>query len=132
MKNLTFLLIVLLIACQPSKENLGALKDEVMAIHDEVMPKMGELRRVRMNLMKMADSIQMADSVKASNLISVAEEMGEASEGMMGWMRQYEPDFKGTDDEVKVYLDEQKKSIQEVKESMLGAIEKGQAALNQN
>ncbi|MEM6644052.1 MAG: hypothetical protein AAF616_13810 [Bacteroidota bacterium] len=123
-------LAIVMLACQPQKETgLKELKEEVLAIHDEVMPKIGELRRVRKDLMKRADSVSASDSTISKSLIETANELGEASESMMQWMREYEPDFQGTDEEVAAYLELQKEAIIEVKYQMEGALTKGNEKL---
>ncbi|WP_462247792.1 hypothetical protein [Ekhidna sp.] len=132
MKYLTLLFIALVVACSPSKENeLKTLKDEVMAIHDEVMPKIGDLRKVRMELESLSDSLMATDSTRAMELSSLAADISDASEGMMMWMRNYEPEFEGTEAEIKAYLEGQKVSIQKVKEDMLESMESGEQALGQ-
>ena len=131
MKNLTLLTaIILLAACGPSKkEELQTLKSEVMAIHDEVMPKMGELRRTRKDLLLQADSLMETNPERAAMLTTVADEIGNANEGMMQWMRAYEPEFEGTDEEIKQYLEDQKVAIQKVKDDMNGSLQKGKEVL---
>ena len=130
MKNLTLILLTFLLACGSAKqEEQQALKDEVMAIHDEVMPKMGELRRARKDLMLQADSLAETNPERAALLDAAAEEIAAASEGMMQWMREYEPEFEGTDEEIVQYLQDQKVAVQKVKDDMMGSLEKGLGAL---
>lgn len=131
MKNLLLLTtLIFLVACGPSKKDeLNQLKDEVIAIHDEVMPKMGELRNVRKQLMLQADSLMESDSVRAAVLTTAANDIAAANEGMMQWMRNYEPEFEGTDEEIKQYLEDQKIAIQKVKDNMLGSVAKGKEVL---
>lgn len=139
MKNLLFILTILLfVSCGTSKkegnENVISIQDlkaEVMAVHDEVMPKMGDIRRLRKDLMLQADSLMEMDSVLATNLNAMADELDAANEGMMQWMRDYEPEFEGTEEEIRAYLEEQKNAVQKVKEAMLGALEKGEGIKNQ-
>lgn len=124
------MLFLFILACTSSKKNeIKLLKDEVIAIHDEVMPKMGELRRARKSLMLQADTIMGSDSTRAMMLKGLADDLGNANEGMMQWMRNYEPEFDGTDEEVMSYLGDQKKSIQQVKEDMLESLKKGEEAM---
>lgn len=133
MKKILFLLPLLIFACQtPQKEevDLKALKEEVLDIHDEVMPKMSDLRRTRKGLMLQADSIKSIDSLRASVLLSASNDLDSANESMMNWMRNYEPEFSGTDEEVLKYLTEQKESISTVREKMLEADENGQKILS--
>lgn len=132
MKNLKQLivLIAILVACGPSKkEELQTLKDEVIAIHDEVMPKMGELRKTRIALEALADSLMQTDSTRAMNINSLASDIASANEGMMQWMRAFEPDFEGTDEEIKQYLEEQKVAVKKVQEDMIESLESGKEGL---
>ena len=140
MKNLILILAAttLLTFCQTNKSSesntlaeptIAELKTEVLAIHDEVMPKMGELRRARKDLMLQADSLTESNPERAAILNAAADELGSANDGMMQWMRAYEPEFEGTEEEIREYLEAQKTSIQEVKENMLGSLEKGREIL---
>ena len=135
MKNLLLssALFVTLVACGPSpKEELQVLKDEVIAIHDEVMPKINELKKTAKELQAMADSSLMeSDSANAQFYDALAKDIINANESMMQWMHQFESDFKGTNEEVKKYLEDQKVSIQQVKDDMNGSLEKGKEVLAQ-
>ena len=142
MKKLPILAFIFIIACQSGKNrsdsivdgqiSIDSLKSEVLFLHDEVMPKMGELRRVRKDLMLQADSLMQSDSTKANIFNSLANEIGNSSEGMMQWMRAFEPDFEGTEDEVRSYLEAQKESIQIVKTDMENSLTEGRKAIGQD
>ena len=130
MKYLNLLFVVLLFSCGPSQqEELQTLKDEVIAIHDEVMPKMGELRKTRMALEALADSVIVSDSVRAQSLSAFASDIAAANEGMMQWMRNFEPEFEGTNEEIKAYLEEQKIAVTKVKDDMNASLASGKEAL---
>ena len=132
MKKFCILLLVAMFSCQPSGESeLKVLKDEVMAIHDEVMPQMGDLRRTRKDLMLQADSLMASDSVRATELNDLASKIEGANEGMMQWMRAYEPDFAGSDEEIKNYLEAQKLSIEKVRDEMKKSLADGKNALGE-
>lgn len=128
---LPVLVLALTTACTSSKKSeLTALKDEVMAIHDEVMPKMGELMKTEKMLKKKADSLFLvSDSVTAQTCLDAASEINAANESMMNWMRNYEVDFQGDEDEIMKYLNEQKQGIEKVKEEMLATLEEGKRKL---
>ena len=129
-KSFNLLFVTLLLACGPSKQSqIKEIKNQAIEIHDEVMPLMGDLRRVRKDLMLMADSIVTSDSLKASTLGELATDIADANEGMMQWMRSFEPEFEGTDEEVIQYFKDQKASIEKVKADMLESLESGQKAL---
>lgn len=105
---------------------------EVMAAHDEVMPKMGELRKTAKDLQAKADSLStLTDqdfAAEISTLRQTAERIEDANEGMMEWMRQFEmPDNEAPIAEVLVYLKDQKEKIDKVKDEMLKSLEEGKA-----
>lgn len=105
--------------------SIDSLRSQVLAIHDEVMPEMGALRKTRKELLSVADSLRK----RAAMLSAVADEIGNANESMMQWMRAYEPEFEGTDEEIKQYLEDQKVAIQKVKDDMNGSLQKGKEVL---
>jgi hypothetical protein len=107
------------------------IKEEVMAIHDEVMPKMGELRKVEKALRATADSVIVLDSVAAQKHIAAADRIKKANSEMMVWMRQFEPNYEGTEEEVRVYLQEQKLKIKAVADSMNTSMAEGEKLILQ-
>lgn len=125
-----FFVLLLVFACSRSKkDNISFLKGEVMALHDDVMPKMGELYKTQKQLLTMADSMA-SDSLMAAKYRELAATIELANEYMMDWMRNYKPEFKGTDDEVITYLKAQKESISKVKTDVLESLEAGKKVLN--
>ena len=116
------------------KAERETLRDEVMAVHDEVMPKMGDLRKTRKSLEALSDSLRSdtTNTEKLQKLGSRAIEIAVANEAMMGWMRQYNPEIMedGTPhEEVMSYLNEQKESIEKVRDQMNQALALGEEAL---
>ena len=128
--SIAAILLILISACntQPKEEKLD-LKAKVLEVHDQVMPKMKDLRVVQKQLLVLADSS--ADSLKAVKYQQLANDLKLANESMMDWMRSFDPNFSGTEEEVQKYLNEQLKDIEEVKKDMLESLEKGQSAVNQ-
>lgn len=112
-----------------------ALRDEVMAIHDEVMPKMGDFRKLGKQIEILSDSLRKADSIDTNRLNDLAArgvEIAAAQEGMMAWMRQYNPEIMqdGTPhEEVMSYLEKQKAAIEKVRDQMIQALSAGEEAL---
>lgn len=131
MKKLAILFLpVLVLACAPSKkEDLSSLRKEVMLIHDDVMPKMGELRSTQKKLLALADSAG-SDSLAAQKYRELANTIQLANESMMDWMRNYDPNFDGSEDETKAYLEDQRKKIQQVKIQMDSSLEEGLTELD--
>jgi len=114
-------------ACSSNPNDIQVLKEEVIVIHDEVMPLMDPLYNQRQKLQqKMKEG---GDSLTLQKLIL---EIKEAEEGMMRWMRQYEPDFEGkTKEETLAYLQSQKEQIQKVNQEMKEALQKSKETLAQ-
>lgn len=115
----TFLIGLLLIGCtinttdKESEKGELNIVDEVMAIHDSVMPKMGDMRRVRKSLLDKAAATP--DSTLADLLTQKADQIDSAHESMMSWMRQFNP----------LYFEEQRESIRQVKDLMENSLKEG-------
>lgn len=136
-----FLLLLLGAACQSNlsqKETTSqevdadslsaqeALYGEVMEIHDAVMPRMSDI----MSLNKKLKAVQETSNEDSEKLTELATDLESASEGMMNWMRQFNPQIENMDpDEAMRYLNEEKKKITTVKVEMETAIEKADAFL---
>ncbi|MEQ8550964.1 MAG: hypothetical protein RIC03_23815 [Cyclobacteriaceae bacterium] len=134
MKFLYSLIICLsVIACsstsEKKKDDLPALKDEVMKVHDEVMPKMGALMKAKKQLLKKAETE--TDSLKTMKYLEVSGQIELANESMMDWMHNYDPNFDGDEVAMKNYLNEKKKSIDKVKIDMLSALLASEEALKE-
>lgn len=112
-----FLWIFLWGCASTSGNEIDLLYQEIMDVHDEVMPKMGKIR----NLEKQFRSAALT-SPNATELMSQAEVLASANEAMMNWMRNFNNDFQGLDEEKKEYLLGQKKQVYQVKELMNSSI----------
>lgn len=133
MKNLIFVFVLstLLIGCNTATKQTEEqpLMDQVMDVHDAVMPKMGDLMKTKKLLMAKADAIMETDPAAAAELKLLAEEVELASESMMDWMRNFDPNFEGTEEEVKAYLMKKKQGIEKVANAMNTKLEEGKKAL---
>lgn len=118
---LTISIIASLTACQKNAEDKQKVMiDEVMAIHDEVMPKMDDLMTLKGSL---DSAIKVSpDSAKAKQLYAALDS---ADNQMMDWMQAYNPDqVKGkSEEEVSKYYAEEKTKISSVKELTNKSIE---------
>lgn len=132
--SLIFSLILFFQACGSSQKELNTKQREaVLAVHDEVMPKMGQLKSFEKKSLAKADelmALEGADSVKIQEFKNLALELDQAYEAMFVWMRQYETeDGERTPEEVKVYLDAQMESVTEVNRLMKAALSKADSLL---
>ena len=104
-----------------------ALYDKVMAVHDEVMPKMNDIYKQKEALKnKIAESSAMPaeEKEKIEGLIS---RLDSASESMMVWMRNFNPlpDSLG-EEQAKEYLENEMEKVQRVKTNVLEALEEAE------
>ena len=102
---------------------------EVMAIHDEVMPEMGDIRRTRKGLLDKLEHT--SDEAVGKLLQEQADKLNESHEAMMGWMRQFNPnqDSAVSDSAYYVYLLDQKQKMIEVRDLMVNSLNEGKALL---
>jgi hypothetical protein len=101
-----------------------ALYDEVMKVHDEVMPKMNDIYKLKEDLKKEIANAPDIVEEKRKEIESAILQLDAASESMMDWMRNFDPlpDSSG-EEKARQYLEEQKVKVDKVKETMLQAIE---------
>ncbi|HQW01547.1 MAG TPA: hypothetical protein PLR30_03680 [Saprospiraceae bacterium] len=135
---------LLLLSCKPSTDagntssegsanDLKALEDQVMAIHDEVMPKMADITKLTAELRAIKATIKENPDGKIVSPDGLEELMGSlklAEQGMWDWMKAYS-DTKPTikEDQMKSFYESQLETINKIKQDMLGSIEKAQTWL---
>ena len=132
-----FLFILLSCGTQDNKNNadssvsIDELRNiryqEVMAVHDEVMPKLQDIISLQENFKVRIDSLTEIDSTLAvlEELTKLNNDLASADKSMMDWMHQFNSKINSNDvsDEVAMaYLEEQKVKILEVKERMNNSI----------
>ena len=131
----------LAVACkgETSKSNTEAkvvdpyTMEGVMAVHDEVMPKMGQMAKLSSALKPLADASPAGPEAKA------IEDLKVAHEAMMTWMKEigdtftHEEIMKGAalNDEKKEALRIEADKIAEVKRLMLESIANAEALLKE-
>ena len=100
-------------SCGPKKVTpQSKMHDSVMIIHDEVMPKMKDIYRLRKKLKKKgAQTNSPSETLEINNLIDY-DEPDEGAEGAME------------------YLSEEKSKIEKVENDMLSAIENAKKVLD--
>jgi hypothetical protein len=107
-----------------------ALYNEVMAVHDEVMPKMDELYRLKKELKdKIANGKDLAAD-KKGDLNQTLLLLDSADHSMMDWMHKFKPLADSTDQEAaREYLENEMEKIRKVKELMNTSIEKAKGEI---
>lgn len=120
--------VIGLVSCSSDKKEVESLKSEVIEIHDEVMPLMGELKSEQKRIEEKADELELEDSIanlkKVADMRSTAVKLEQAYEGMFVWMRQYKGELEGMDEvEAIKYLSGQKELVTKVNEDIKDALE---------
>ena len=103
------------------------LYNEVMKVHDEVMPKMNDIQRKKESLKnQIASNPQMpADQKKAIEDRII--KLDSAAEGMMRWMRNFNPLPDSTGEEkAREYLENEMDRVKKVREDILQALEEAE------
>lgn len=136
MKHLTYVIITLLLfaGCQKQSNDHEhtedspnqALYDEVMGVHDEVMPKMNDIQKAKATLQTRLELPGISEAEK-QEISSKITELDSASEGMMVWMRQFDPiaDSVGVE-KARTYLEGELVKVKKVREDILRALEASQ------
>jgi len=147
MKNILYIVVIAFIALtacknQPTPEEVAlkaqietydTLKTEAMEVHDEIMPKMGELMELRGDL-----TANESESM-SKEIYTAAEDLKASHDAMMSWMKDYSEKFpyESTTPETKEAMDkklpllvQEVKEIKDLKEQTLKAIEMAQELLS--
>ena len=131
---LILLFSMLVLACaNPLIEANKEMRAQIIGVHDEVMPKIGQLMSLEKKALAQADSLFTQDSTATTNIEamrSLAGQLNQAHEGMFVWMRQYSLDEEGkTPEELKTYLDEQLVKVNQVNADIKAALEQAASKL---
>lgn len=132
-----FVLALAIVSCQKSEhahhddgdgtepDSVSAntiLYNQVMDIHDEVMPKMEDLYNMKKDLEEKLKANPGPD-VKA-DLESRLVEVDSASKMMMDWMHEFNPPADTADQEqTRAYLEAEMEKVKRVKETILTVLE---------
>ena len=131
---LIFILFIFFQSCGNKQvEENKAHREQVIAIHDEVMPKMGQLKSMEKAALQKVEELQNSDSpdqAKIEALKNLATQLNQAYEGMFVWMRQYSTeDGEQAPEQNKAYLDEQLVLVSKVNEDIKAALAQADSLL---
>lgn len=125
---ITIALTTFVTSCKEEKESTQM--KEVMAVHDEVMPKMGQLGKLVGELKGMEnDSTEMGKQYKEARI-----ELQDAHKAMMDWMQNFGDRFnldeimKGAElsEQKQQWLDEEEEKVKALREQINSSIENAQ------
>lgn len=104
------------------------LWDEMMAIHDEIMPAMGEIFKYSKELQTHLDSTEVETALQ-SEIEATIEQLNQADDGMMDWMAALKQPSELKESmnhkEIMEYLKTEHEKIEVVKQQMEESIENG-------
>ncbi len=108
-------------SCKEYDTTQQQLWGDVMVVHDEVMPKMGELHQLKKQLKKQTESPILQKTI---------QDIEQAQDAMMDWMREFKSlrTLSKLDQQVAIdYLKKEQARIGQIKKMMIESIEKGSA-----
>jgi hypothetical protein len=144
MKNLLLILtlLALCVACGKDKdqEKIAGLETEVLAIHDEVMPKGSDIMSLKSQLSKKIQGIDSLQNVGVSSntlaeqrmkAVDLNQKLNESDKLMMDWMHGYRGDSAKKLDpkEAVLYFEKEKDKILNVKQATLKSIQEAKTFL---
>ncbi|MEZ4953438.1 MAG: hypothetical protein R2825_07665 [Saprospiraceae bacterium] len=131
LKILTAISLLSIFACQSNDPNHIAqenLKDELMVVHDEVMPKMGEIHKLKKQLKKLSTESSVEENGNLEEIKNAIYALEKADDGMMDWMANFKSPSKlrgeKSHEEIMAYLENEKEKIEQVKNDMMTSIER--------
>jgi hypothetical protein len=100
------------------------LYNEVMKIHDEVMPKMENIHRAKQEIREKIEKSPNLSSVERIELDAMIARLDSAGESMMIWMREFNPlpDSLG-EEKARAYLENEIERVKKVRANILEALE---------
>lgn len=130
------------IACNNDASKIGKLETEVLAVHDEVMPKMDNIMSLQGKLKKKLvelDSLQLSGissntiAEERIKIVDLHKNLGIADSLMMEWMHRYDGDSAKNlpVQEAIGYFNSEMQKIQEVKVLTNKSIEEAETFINQ-
>ncbi len=119
--------IASIVGCEPNiKDQNKELKQEVIDIHDEVMPLMGDLKSLKKKIDEKKEIISQSESEnidKIKELETLSMNLENAFNGMFVWMRQFQSSYdEMSEEEVEKYLLKQKVKVEKVNEDIKKAM----------
>jgi hypothetical protein len=145
LKTLLFISLAILASCaKPGKqedhhhdggnsdENPNqALYDQVMDIHDEVMPRSEDIYQLKKALQEKIASTPDLIAEKKQELELAIAQLDSADQSMMDWMHHFHPLPDSADQEkARAYLESEMESIKKVRELTNESIEKAKGVKN--
>lgn len=113
-----------LVACGKKEVSEKPLYDQVMDIHDEVMPKMDDLYKMKKQL---KDSIAATPDMPAERKAEFEQTISlldSASKSMMDWMHDFNPPDQKDKEAFDKYMESELVKVKKMREDVMRALEK--------
>lgn len=131
-----FAVLISAISCKEDKNSIAGPNtdqmEKVMAIHDEVMPKMGTISKLVAELKPKVDSTEMGMEYERA-----MKDLQASHQSMMDWMRGFGDRFdsdeilkgKALTEQKQKWLDEEEEKVKALREEINSSIERAEAVL---
>lgn len=116
---------------QDELQSWQVLEQEVMEIHDEVMPKMGDMNNMRKKLLEINASRELADSTRAA-VIKTIQDLETADSLMWQWMYDYSRPSGDSPADALQYLEKEKVRVTRVKDAINSSMAEASKLIEQN
>ncbi len=128
---LSFGFVLFFSACKSeNKEAETLLNQEIMKVHDEVMPKMGEINRIKRQLGAYKDEVPDDNAAMKDSLINAILLLAKTEDNMNDWMSGYKyPNPEMKHDEMMTYLKGQQDTIKQINNEVFMTIAIGNGLL---
>lgn len=149
-QNIIFAILIPLVGCQNSKDSESQsipeakiVFTEAMTIHDEVMPRMDEIHKLKKELTLQLGKIESEEVIQKIKI--TISDLEKADDGMMDWMHNvvkypdqstkeeghtgHDHSVHDADTSLSIHL-KQKEAIIQVKSDMVNAIDKAKKLVN--
>ncbi len=110
-----------------------ALYNQAMDVHDEVMPKMEDIYKLKKDIQEQIANTPDMVVERKQQLEAIISNLDSANNAMMDWMHKFNPLPDSADQEkAREYLESEIERIKKVKELMNESIEKAEAEVKKN
>ena len=125
MKLIVKLMVIVLIGTMTyCGEKEKSLYDQVMDIHDEVMPKMNDIYKMRKSLKdSIANTPDMPEETRQQFTQTILQ-LDSAGNSMMVWMREFNPPDQKDEEAFKQYMESELVKVKKMREDVMRALEK--------
>ena len=124
--SLFFLVNFLMTACNNSTNQVVEEQqawDQVMAVHDDVMPKTADLNRMTTQLRAKNAALDSTRQDTKNKIMDAIQALESADESMMNWMAEVQ------DPEIMRYLEEEKNKVDRVQSDIMVSLDQGKQIL---